>query len=94
MSTPNPATFALVQLRASNPEAFRAAIRAPFEATGRWVDAARQLGVPERTLRAWIKADPSILRGVRLHGAGFPWDKVESGAVTSRKLNKSRKSSA
>ncbi len=94
MSTPNPNTFALVQLRASNPEAFRAAIRAPFEATGRWVDAAKQLGVPERTLRAWIKADPSILRGVRLHGAGFPWDKVESGSVTSRKLNKSRKSSA
>ncbi len=56
----------LAALRRVDPAEFRAQIRAVLAAHGEVGGAARALRIGERTLAAWLAADPAIAAGLEL----------------------------
>lgn len=91
MAPPSDSKIALLRLRESDPLAFCAAIRAAFVATGGyWSDAAAQLGVTYWDLKRWVRANESILRGVKMAGPGRPHHKQKLETVTENNTDEKK----
>lgn len=67
MGLPGFDTMALLEMKATEPEAFRVAIQDALKnQCGRRDLAAKELRIPARTLGRWLEADPTLAAGIDL----------------------------
>lgn len=77
--------MALLEMKATEPEAFRAQVRDALKRQcGRRDLAAKELRIPARTLARWLQVDPTLADGIGLHKGRGPKKKSKRSKANKK----------